>query len=73
MKAKHNLMLHISILLVLWVIWFFSSEHILVAYIPEQHDVIIWLFLTAIGLIGIFILVLLSYIISSIIRRKKLK
>lgn len=69
MSNKTNNILHISIFLILTLLWIRTSEYLLADYIPTKGDVIVWLFYTLIGVCIIFIIILISYIVY----RNKLK
>ena len=69
MKGWKNLLFHGILLTILWPLFFFSTEIILKATIPEYHNVLIWLYFTSFGLTAIFLLVFISYLISSLVRR----
>lgn len=62
--------IHLLIWLLLSVLYFFLSEPLTIYIFPTIHDVALWLPILGAGLILIFIMVLISYIIC-IFRKKR--
>ena len=73
MSKLHIIWVHFLAFIVLAAILFFSSEFLLKAFLPNFHDVAIWIFLIVGGTILLFLLSLISLIIFLIIRKQRLK
>jgi hypothetical protein len=60
---------HLAVWLTLSILYFFLAEPMINWLLPSIHDVEIWLTALALGLIFIFFVMVLSFIIS--VRRRK--
>lgn len=61
---------HLFLWLLLSLVYFASSEIITKKLFPGYHDVTLWLMVTITGLILLFILTMISFLIKLIARKK---
>ncbi len=63
MTKRKIILIHLSLFLILTLIFISISEYLLIQFMPGMHNVNIWLTMIIFGTIGIFILSIISCII----------
>jgi hypothetical protein len=71
MSTKKIIWIHFLSFMILSTVLFFSAEKILTTYLPDEHNVILWMGLIIYGTLFLFLLTLLS--LGSILIYRKIK